>query len=477
MVETFDAQMLDYQNDDYSMHVSTSDTWFHDEAIMEDDGLPTDDANVSIEVDMEPYDEDHNTEYEMADGSEHYDPDSTELLDVEVYDASRAATPTPILGVDTPILPSSDVADDSHFAHEFIEPLVPDHSPLPLPIELPETSVTNDNPLGSDTAVSSTPSPYPRPAEELTDVSVTDSSSVLAERAPSPSNTELNNDYTVTTRPLEATSVVTEQIDPQGLAGSGERDPLIDDQGDEFNDFAQPEYQNQLGAHEGISASTTHQSGFRDDVEEVEEHADYESSAVSSGDPHEISEGVFIDPPPAVLISFALADRPETSLFNVPSRPQVTDPTASEHQLDIPVLLAHHPILYYEPLSSVFEALRQDEHLANIPEFMNAELALNAYDLEMVLSEVCVLAHRLHSNTNYIKDNIDAREVSLHDLNVLHDGLNNSGPLRLRLETAGPRFIVQYRMLREHVTQLSISEANDHDLESLGENSEGRFPS
>lgn len=385
MVETFDAQMLDYQNDDYSMHVSTSETWFHDEAIMEDDGLPTDDANVSIEVDMEPYDEDHNTEYEMADGSEHYDPDSTELLDVEVYDASRATTPTPILGVDTPTLPPSEAADDSHIAHEFIEPLVPDHSPLPPPIELPETSVTNDNPLGSDAAVSSTLSPYPGPAEELTDVSVIDYSSVLVERASSPSHTEFNNDYTVT----EATSVVTEQIDPQGLAGSGERDSVIDDHGDEFNDFAQPEYQDQPGADEGISASTTHQSGFRDDVEEVEEHADYESSAVSSGDPHEISEGVFIDPPPAVLLSFTLADQPETSLFNAPSRPEVTDTTSREHQSDIPVLLAHHPILYYEPLSSVFEALRQDENLANIPEFMDAELALNAYDLEMVLSEAC----------------------------------------------------------------------------------------
>src|ERR1700733_11508087 len=80
MLESFDTQMLDYQSDlDFSMHVSSTDSWFQDEAVMEDDGLPLHTDNG--EVDMEPYDEGHK-EYEMEDGSGHRENDSGHFFDV-----------------------------------------------------------------------------------------------------------------------------------------------------------------------------------------------------------------------------------------------------------------------------------------------------------------------------------------------------------------------------------------------------------
>ncbi|KAI0317290.1 hypothetical protein OF83DRAFT_1032764, partial [Amylostereum chailletii] len=59
-------------------------------------------------------------------------------------------------------------------------------------------------------------------------------------------------------------------------------------------------------------------------------------------------------------------------------------------------------------------------------------------------------------------DDIHAREVTLHDLNNLHDGLGLSGPLRIRLRCRTPRFIVKYNLLRE---QVFPSSSTDEDAE------------
>jgi len=57
---------------------------------------------------------------------------------------------------------------------------------------------------------------------------------------------------------------------------------------------------------------------------------------------------------------------------------------------------------------------------------------------------------------------VHAREISLHDLNVLHDGLGLSGPLRLRLRTVLSRFICRYRSLQSQVTRLRVSRTTNH---------------
>jgi len=68
------------------------------------------------------------------------------------------------------------------------------------------------------------------------------------------------------------------------------------------------------------------------------------------------------------------------------------------------------------------------------------------------------------------KDNVHAREISLHDLNVLHDGLGLTGPLRLRLRTVLSRFICRYRSLQSQVTRLRVSRTTSHPTDGSNEN-------
>jgi hypothetical protein len=71
------------------------------------------------------------------------------------------------------------------------------------------------------------------------------------------------------------------------------------------------------------------------------------------------------------------------------------------------------------------------------------------------------------------QDNAHAREVTLHDLNVLHDGSDLSGPLRLRLHVVVPRFILRYHMLRDQIARLNLAvEEEGQQVVTQGDESE-----
>ncbi|KAH9842338.1 uncharacterized protein C8Q71DRAFT_689185, partial [Rhodofomes roseus] len=53
-------------------------------------------------------------------------------------------------------------------------------------------------------------------------------------------------------------------------------------------------------------------------------------------------------------------------------------------------------------------------------------------------------------------DNVHVHEVTLHDLNVLHDGADLTGPLRLELRVM-PRFISRYNALRDQIARLDLA--------------------
>ncbi|TFK55024.1 hypothetical protein OE88DRAFT_989644 [Heliocybe sulcata] len=165
-------------------------------------------------------------------------------------------------------------------------------------------------------------------------------------------------------------------------------------------------------------------------------------------DPHRISEGVYIDPPPAVLLTMPEGSRSaECCLFNQPSTSSGTSSPVEEHGDPVPsytLLLHQRPVLYYEPLRDVFDALRQEEHLTSLPGAATGELCMEAYDMQLVISE----------------DNVFSRDTSLHDLNVLHDGFGIAGPLRLRLFFTPSRFILRYHELREQLGRMAV--AGDH---------------
>ncbi|RDB21016.1 hypothetical protein Hypma_011407 [Hypsizygus marmoreus] len=428
MLETYDTQMLDCQNDtDFSMQVSSSDSWFQEEAIMDDDGRPVEeDTSISIEVDMEPYDEEHNHEYEMSDGADNYELDE-ELVDVEVYDASRAHSPDVLQGDSSLAMPTSDPPNPHQLSSEFLETFPISHLPV-AHIETLDSSFP-DVTGQFITSLHTEPSVMPEDALEVP------SDTLEAEPSQVPNIVELGITDDHGGVALDSSGEVPETALLGGPVESGQ--PLV-------------------ATDEEVELSTDNPlEGYgvvhHEHTEELKEgHVEFDPSSVSTGDPHEISEGVYIDPPPPVLISFSV-DSPMISLFNVPAQSgQKSQPIDGPDLSGITVLLGHLPTLYYEPLSSVFEALRQEEYFDCIPNFLNGEFLFEAYDLELVVSE----------------DHTYSHELSLHDLNVLHDGLNKPGALRLRLRSVIPRFIDRYHMLQDQIAQSHLTEAKDSLISS-----------
>ena len=52
-------------------------------------------------------------------------------------------------------------------------------------------------------------------------------------------------------------------------------------------------------------------------------------------------------------------------------------------------------------------------------------------------------------------------EVTLHELDVIHDGSDIRGPLRLRLKLFAPRFVTRYTALRDQIARLDVAEDGD----------------
>ncbi|KAJ7929296.1 hypothetical protein B0H13DRAFT_1964736 [Mycena leptocephala] len=422
----YDTHMADYPID-IDMH--HPEPWFDAEAKMDAD-VPLEnhftdhESTLSVEVDMDDHYQEN--EYEMGDGEgeENYEEMSSDLLDIEVYDASAP--------LEDATLPPAEVVNPPH-SHPFdidsletTKPLIlpvattPAMSPLPPPdTDLPDAVAAQhvetaaEEPADEENAIVRLPAP-PR----------------LASPLPDDGNVETTDQFQHHDSGDEQEQAETGLTD---IHQPEEHHPSSSEQDEaEIAVVPQPEEHQQL--------SYTIASGSRDVEESV------------TGDPHEISEGVYIDPPPAVLVSFESSDCPDICLFNQPARSRSPSPSSENHGPGYQVfdlLLHHRPILYYEPLASVFEALRQEEYLSRIPHLADSELVLDAYDLQLVISE----------------DNFYAREVTLHDLNVLHDGSDITGPLRLRLRSVIPRFILRYHLLQDQVSRLNLAAAGDEQAQ------------
>lgn len=406
MLETYDAQMLDYQNDaDVAMHPS-SDPWLN-EATMDDDTFTND---VTIEVDMDGLQEDQTTEYEMTDEVESYAP---EMVDIEVedappvplYDSStpNAATPTAQQPANISIPPpdsapprsaATSFPSDSQYPgdSQLNEPFPPTHIQVEesvprLPLRSTSTHTTQ-SPLDTQSGHTWTPDPS-RPAAEPTPVQLI----------------SLNSSFRTGEYPdsvdggayaeVPASADVLELQQEEGV-----HEPHMLSEEEHAPTNEPPEHLIAQPAHveEEYAAEATCQQPQQPEVAADETHAPEESN-----DPHEISEGVYIDPPPPVLISLESSEYPNICLFNRPSSRSGTpsSPTAgSPPGSDSLVLLHHQPVLYYEPLSSVFEALRHEEYLMNSPNLRDGELILDAYDLQLAVSEVRIIASSGEQDSN-----------------------------------------------------------------------------
>ncbi|KAJ2931355.1 hypothetical protein H1R20_g5712, partial [Candolleomyces eurysporus] len=202
-------------------------------------------------------------------------------------------------------------------------------------------------------------------------------------------------------------------------------------------------------AHDVVSAAEAPQAEQpREDTTEEQPHGDHDGTAGSpSANPHEISEGVFIEPPPPIMIELPWGED-TYSIFNRPSPPSGRSTPAHDDSVsnsDIIVLLHQQPTLFYEPLHSVFEALRQEEAFYSLADLREVELIFSIPSLKLAVSE----------------DNVYASHVSLHDLSLLHDTLGGTGPLRMQLQIQTPRFTLRYDQLQEHMHQTVLGDDTD----------------
>ncbi|KAF9052729.1 hypothetical protein BJ165DRAFT_1400142 [Panaeolus papilionaceus] len=450
MLESYDMQMHDYPTDiDIQMHPSSSDQWFHDEAKMEEDlphrtdpsmkadqyDLDKTDFPIEVEMDSSLDPDAHVNEYEMLDGEFMHESGSTELVDVEVLDASLVHTPS-VLPVEmhniepttAPQYSLHDVTIPSEPSSVSIPQILPDNTPLTtlpatadfkeddLPrLEADSTSAKLPEPYGISVAeVPSTPatiSHEPNPAISSTEQEADNHAESLPQENPT-EETTLNSEE-LQQHQLQAWSTQTGEMPPNPTPHAEDAQPEASSELVETQSALQPEEEEEI-TYNDIPDSSHVQH-------DETEHAPPQST----GDPHEISEGVFIEPPPPVIMSL-----PQTDLH-------VTFFTSSEGEVQegTPVIFQHLPTLYYEPLPTVFEALRQESIIHNLPGVDEAELVMDILSLQLRISE----------------DNIYSRDMSLHDLNVLHDAAGLSGSLHISTTTSTPRFIVQYHRLQESI--------------------------
>lgn len=467
MIETYDAQMLDYPTDVDVQMQPTTDGWFQNEDKMEDDediftheNFTTDQDDIGIEIDMEPYVED--VEYEMtdADGEENQRPDS-EILDVEVPDASQAHTPATGGNLEAaallPISPlsqtfSSSSVDHSQFTHvhDPTESLTMgfEESPQSLPhlsqVQLGEEMRMSDeshqmlhhdsdapsHTLHSDMHETSHPThaftessekplmthslhdhpPDPTPVEHqghLAEESGDDGTAFVGDQTTSAvdivtAEQPLQQDTVEGTSLGNVEPLTMEHADTQRQdvaasdAFAGSTEAAV---GAEHSDHSDEPHV--VSTSDEDSADATRESHHVAAEELSESYQEEHDSLVQ--DPHEISEGVYIDPPPAVLLSLPSPDATDVCLFNAPVRSGSATPSAeaSGSQAQTHTILLHdYPTLYYEPLSTVFEALRQEGHIYNSVDLNGSELVLDAYDLQLVVPEVCISVPDLRVSLN-----------------------------------------------------------------------------
>lgn len=411
LLDLYDAQMVDFQHDfDVPMNVMVSSE-FYPEASMDHDEAYGEDG--SVEVDMEEYRADH-LEYEMVD--ETADVGVAEPLDVEVYDVSIAHSPLPVL--ESPLL------------HPLVDPSIQhDHSGSSIP-DIPEDTLVppvatlNEH---ENNEVSLAPPEHivpDAPDSKLLSPQHSSSADVQAEFRGLATSSAAEE-------PLEA---LQDSSHHEDSVSSGEgigfiEQPLPDIaprqnplRGSPQLDFGREEQiETVVPSEEGPDSHTyleasaeEHQYQPSDsDVLHAEtashvilqgvdgtSHSFAEDTAQVEGVDNSlgvsISEGVYIDPPPAVLLSVGSSAEPLCCLFNQPFR-ESRSGSPSSHEDGASAAAGYHlllessPTLYYEPLSNVFDAFRQDEGLlSQIPHSFEGELVLDAHDLQLAISEVSV---------------------------------------------------------------------------------------
>lgn len=391
MMEIYDAPMLE-ADVDVPMHAtfgSSPKTW--NEATMDDDSYET----ADVEVDMEGYGD--GVEYEMEDGSLGYEEQLVPVIDVDFVDAHVDDAPHADAVVTEPVV-EHDMAEHSlehhepavlgeHVTSETIDPVAEasfvtafegdiavaePSAPEPVPLE----ENHYEAPAIEEPHADSQPEPFDAPSEAHPEY--------LAER----SGEAVDGPYE------EAASGSYEEsaaapYEEAGEGGDNGADAVYGAEHEPY-DEAQPEaYTEEPPQEESGEAYVASPEDEADVYQEPEGSLEQDYY----GDPLEIEDGMFIEPPPAVLLGLSTSsDEASFCLFNEPSASSRAGSSSGEHSTPprYLVLLQEQPTLYYAPLSEVFSELRSDEHVQqHMSDIAEGELMLDAYDLQLVISEVC----------------------------------------------------------------------------------------
>lgn len=506
VMDSFDAPMLDYSGDmDVHMQTTLSSPkpWTQPETIMEEDvhtihlpnPFPSHLPQQDVEIDMDDY-YNENVEYEMADGE--IAVADTELVDIDVYDATREEAALASASISHPTEPTDqDISKErtaAHYLPSESEVATTDHIPPVSNLEPPlretaEPELLTPTPLQatlgqdhdtkpsdpSDAAVALQENAPPLAADTKDRHSNGEASTALDRHTGSPriTTTDVTSDN-VTILPLDDSEQKRQPEFSPAEHESSASDPqnvtpdAIVEEGSHQAEIQDSE------SHDGVRIlDESYEGGIPGAALDSAEADEPERPAIEShetegddADPHEISEGVYIEPPPPVLIELpSTSNHTVCSLFNAPSAD--TGVTVPNAEASYTILLHNRPTLYYETLNDFFDALREEERIQSITEFADGEMVIDAYDLQLVVSEVIAALFSLFDAVLTVskKDNVHAREISLHDLNVLHHGLDLIGPLRLRLRTVLPRFINRYRSLQSQVTRFDVVRLASHPAE------------
>lgn len=419
MTETFDMPMADFSGDfDVQMQHSTSDPWYQElETKMEEDGptifkiddspsknmaISQEKADGGIEVDMEPSIEEYNAEYEMVDDEHFHAP--VEVHDIELHDADVS-----IELEEAPVLPLPLPHSVSSLSEGFVvEPIAMENAHLQPSVS--QTEVTSIHAEHSaipfvGTTNTAVPDRSDSPQEAVPPIGPL-AGSHTAEEPDRPENLpqHVSDPAVSTTFAGEAvmpsseahTSSLPEQEEPAPFpaepasTSAAPQETVIETHvPSESSGLDEPHVDNEVDAPEprsGVEQEWKDQSDIPDapHVDEDDHQEVVNDIVASTGDPHEISEGVYIDPPPPILLSLGSNDTFDFCLFNN------GEDTLAENRANEHVLLVNFPTLYYENLSYIFEALRCEERVHQTFNLAECELVLEAPDLQLTVSEVRV---------------------------------------------------------------------------------------
>jgi hypothetical protein len=427
VMDSFDAPMLDYPGDmDVHMQTTLSSPkpWIQPETIMEEDVHPIQLPNPfpshlpqqDVEIDMDDY-YNENVEYEMADGE--IAAADTELVDIDVYDATREEAALASASISHPTGPtdqdiSKKPTSDRH---------LPSESGVSTTDHIPPISNLQPPLRQSAEAELLTPTPLHATVGQDHDTKPSDPSDVavaLQENAP-----PLGADTKGPHSSGEASTALERHTgSPRVATADGTSDnvtvlPLDDSERKREPEFSPAEHESSASVPQNVTPGA---AGRQAEIQDSESHdgvrildESYEGgvpgAALDSAeageakrpatksreteeddaDPHEIFEGVYIEPPPPVLIELPLtSNQPVCSLFNALSNLPSADTGVNfpNAEASCTILFQTRPTLYYETLNDFFDALREEERIQSITEFADGEMVIDAYDLQLAISEV-----------------------------------------------------------------------------------------